>query len=56
MKDPRVALTPEEYVRVEAQAAVEYPGECCGVVLVRGDADASSSAVFATRGSAWMPA
>jgi proteasome lid subunit RPN8/RPN11 len=37
VKDPRVALTPEEYVRVEAQAAVEYPGECCGVVLARGD-------------------
>ena len=37
MKDPRVALTPAEYVRVEAQAAVEYPGECCGVVLARGD-------------------
>ena len=37
MKYPRVALTPEEYVRVEAQAAVEYPGECCGVVLARGD-------------------
>jgi [CysO sulfur-carrier protein]-S-L-cysteine hydrolase len=37
VKDGRVALTPEEYVRVEAQAAAEYPGECCGVVLTRGD-------------------
>lgn len=37
MKDGRVALTPEEYVRVEAQAAAGYPGECCGVVLTRGD-------------------
>ena len=37
MKDSRVALTPEEFVRVEAQAAAEYPGECCGVVLARGD-------------------
>jgi proteasome lid subunit RPN8/RPN11 len=33
----RIALTPEEYVRVEAQAAAEYPGECCGVVLTRGE-------------------
>jgi proteasome lid subunit RPN8/RPN11 len=37
VKDSRVALTPEEFVRVEAQAAAEYPGECCGVVLARGD-------------------
>jgi proteasome lid subunit RPN8/RPN11 len=33
----RIALTPEEYGRVEAQAAAEYPGECCGVVLTRGE-------------------
>ena len=26
-------LTPDEYARVEAQAAAEYPSECCGVVL-----------------------
>jgi proteasome lid subunit RPN8/RPN11 len=37
VKDGRVALTPEEYARVEAQATAEYPGECCGVVLARGD-------------------
>ncbi len=37
MKDDRVPLTPDEYARVEAQAAAEYPGECCGVVLTRGD-------------------
>jgi adenylyltransferase/sulfurtransferase len=30
-----VALTPEEYARVEAQAVDEYPAECCGVVLAR---------------------
>lgn len=40
MKDGRVALTPEEYSRVEAQAVAEYPGECCGVVLARGDGPA----------------
>ena len=40
MKDGRVALTPEEYARVEAQAVAEYPGECCGVVLARGDGPA----------------
>jgi proteasome lid subunit RPN8/RPN11 len=28
-----VALTSEEYARVEAQAVTEYPAECCGVVL-----------------------
>ena len=37
MNNGRIALTGEEYVRVEAQAAAEYPGECCGVVLARGD-------------------
>ena len=37
MNNGRIALTPEEYVRVEAQAAAEYPGECCGVVLTRGE-------------------
>jgi len=37
VKDPRVPLTPEEYVRVEVQAAAEYPGECCGVVIARVD-------------------
>jgi [CysO sulfur-carrier protein]-S-L-cysteine hydrolase len=31
----RVALTPEEFARVEAQAVAEYPAECCGVVLAR---------------------
>jgi proteasome lid subunit RPN8/RPN11 len=31
----RVALTAEEYARVEAQAVAEYPAECCGVVLAR---------------------
>lgn len=30
-----MALTPEEYKRVEAQAVAEYPAECCGVVLTR---------------------
>lgn len=30
-----MALTPEEFARVEAQAVAEYPGECCGVVLAR---------------------
>jgi [CysO sulfur-carrier protein]-S-L-cysteine hydrolase len=29
-------LTPEELVRVQAQAVVEYPAECCGVLLARG--------------------
>jgi proteasome lid subunit RPN8/RPN11 len=33
----RVPLTPEEYARVEAQAVAEYPAECCGVVLTRGN-------------------
>jgi len=28
-------LTGEEFSHVEAQAAAEYPAECCGVVLVR---------------------
>ncbi|HTG12249.1 MAG TPA: hypothetical protein VK746_15735, partial [Candidatus Eisenbacteria bacterium] len=28
-------LTPEELVRVRAQAEAEYPAECCGVLLVR---------------------
>jgi proteasome lid subunit RPN8/RPN11 len=28
-------LTPEELVRVRAQAEAEYPAECCGVVLIR---------------------
>jgi len=28
-------LTPEELVRVRAQAEVEYPAECCGVLLAR---------------------
>ena len=37
MNNGRIALTAEEYVRVEAQAAAEYPGECCGVVLARGE-------------------
>lgn len=35
MVDP--VLTPEELECVSAQAAAEYPAECCGVVLVRGD-------------------
>lgn len=29
-------LTPEEIVRVQAQAVAEYPAECCGVLLARG--------------------
>ena len=29
-------LTPEELVRVQAQAVAEYPAECCGVLLARG--------------------
>jgi len=29
-------LTPEELVRVQAQAVAEYPVECCGVLLARG--------------------
>ncbi len=29
-------LTPEELVRVQAQAVAEYPSECCGVLLARG--------------------
>ena len=28
-------LTPEELVRVRAQAEAEYPAECCGVLLAR---------------------
>lgn len=28
-------LTPEEYARIETQAAAEYPFECCGVVMER---------------------
>ena len=28
-------LTPEELVRVRAQAEAEYPSECCGVLLSR---------------------
>ena len=35
MTGARVALTSEEYARVEAQAVTEYPAECCGVVLAR---------------------
>ena len=35
MSGARVALTPEEFARVEAQAVAEYPAECCGVVLAR---------------------
>ncbi|MGH7350240.1 MAG: Mov34/MPN/PAD-1 family protein [Candidatus Rokuibacteriota bacterium] len=31
-------LTPEELVRVRAQAEAEYPAECCGVLLARGEA------------------
>ena len=30
-------LTPEELARVTAQAVAEYPAECCGVVLARGE-------------------
>jgi proteasome lid subunit RPN8/RPN11 len=30
-------LTPEELVQVQAQAAAEYPSECCGVLLARGE-------------------
>jgi proteasome lid subunit RPN8/RPN11 len=29
-------LTPEELVRVHAQAVAEYPSECCGVLMARG--------------------
>src|SRR5713226_9795366 len=29
-------LTPEELVRVQAQAVAEYPSECCGVLLAGG--------------------
>jgi proteasome lid subunit RPN8/RPN11 len=28
-------LAPDELARVQAQAAAEYPAECCGVLLVR---------------------
>jgi proteasome lid subunit RPN8/RPN11 len=35
MVDP--VLTSEELARISAQAAAEYPSECCGVVLVRPD-------------------
>jgi proteasome lid subunit RPN8/RPN11 len=28
-------LTPDELVRVQAQAVAEYPAECCGVLLTR---------------------
>ena len=31
-------LTPEELAQVRAQAEAEYPAECCGVLLIRGDA------------------
>ncbi len=30
-----MGLTPEELVRVRAQAETEYPAECCGVLLAR---------------------
>src|SRR4029453_3320313 len=30
-------LTPDELERARAQAAAEYPAECCGVVLSRSD-------------------
>ncbi len=30
-------LTPEELVQVQVQAAAEYPSECCGVLLSRGE-------------------
>lgn len=33
-------LTPEEMARVSAQAAGEYPAECCGVVMARTDTPA----------------
>ncbi|MGH7385720.1 MAG: Mov34/MPN/PAD-1 family protein [Candidatus Rokuibacteriota bacterium] len=29
-------LSPEELIRVRAQAEAEYPAECCGVLLARG--------------------
>ncbi len=28
-------LTPDEYAKIQAQAAAEYPAECCGVVMTR---------------------
>jgi proteasome lid subunit RPN8/RPN11 len=28
-------FTPEEFRQIEAQAAAEYPSECCGVLLIR---------------------
>lgn len=31
-------LTPEELRAIEGQAVEEYPSECCGAVVVRGDA------------------
>jgi proteasome lid subunit RPN8/RPN11 len=33
-------FTPEERAEIHAQAEAEYPAECCGVVLTRGDASA----------------
>jgi len=32
-----VILTPEELSAASAQALAQYPAECCGVVLTRGD-------------------
>jgi proteasome lid subunit RPN8/RPN11 len=33
-----VIFTPEEWARVHAHAEADYPAECCGVLLIRGDA------------------
>src|SRR5262249_4790250 len=34
--DPHtMILTPDEYAKIQAQAAAEYPAECCGVVMTR---------------------
>jgi len=41
-------LTPEELVRVRAQAEAEYPAECCGVLLAR-SAPASDRALMPCR-------
>ena len=30
-------VTPEELAAIEAQAIEEYPSECCGMVMIRGD-------------------
>jgi glutamate-1-semialdehyde 2,1-aminomutase len=36
MVEQSVILTPDELAAIKGQALVEYPNECCGVILVRG--------------------